>query len=69
MAPKNGVNGFAQGAGALAVNDAQLEYLFFQTGVDVVWNEILGLGGTEGVQIEDTVYGQCDRLSGIVGIG
>jgi len=69
LTAEDGVNGFAEGAGALAVNDAKAVYPFPETGFDVIRYELLDFSGTKRVEVEFAVDGDLDRsISGIRGL-
>lgn len=53
---ENGVNELTQLAGALAVNDAHGEDIFFTAGLKIIGHKFLHVPGGERVEIEGAVY-------------
>jgi len=56
------VDGFAEGAGAFAVNDADSSDAKFKTLFDVVGDKVAEFVGAEGVEIEFPIDGDFDGI-------
>ena len=59
---QDGVHGFPQGPGPFAVNNAHFQDALFTAGGQVFGDQFLLFPGVEGVQVQDTVDRQFNRL-------
>ena len=63
---QDGLDGAAQDADPLAVDDADAQDASLGAGVEVVPDQILDLAGLKRVEIQDAVDGHLDRLLGLI---
>ncbi|MDB6018159.1 MAG: hypothetical protein JWR19_2648 [Pedosphaera sp.] len=68
MISEEGVDGAAEMADAFAVDDANLEDVFFLTGSEIIEDEVLHFAGLEAVQIQHAVDGEVDGVGIVHGI-
>lgn len=54
---KQGMNRAQQGSGSLAVNNANLQQVFFAAGGNIVGDQMFHITGMKGVEIKDPVNG------------
>jgi hypothetical protein len=50
-----------EGAGALAVDDADLEHAPFPAGLEIITHQVFYLAGMEGMEVENAVKGKFKR--------